>query len=534
MRASRHSAAGHSMTNHQRPSSTRPPILVLAILDGWGLSELREGNAVAQARTPTLEMLYSRCPWVSLSASGFRVGLPEGQMGNSETGHFNLGAGRIVYQDISRINDSIQWGDFFENQEILPILEKARSRALHILGLVSDGGVHSHIRHLFAILSFAKEQGVEKVFIHTFTDGRDTAPRSGMNFLRQVQAETHRLGVGKVASVSGRYYAMDRDNRWERTEKAYRAIVEQKPARVFKDPLEGVETSYRDGVSDEFIVPFTVVDENGQVSGRLNEEDAVIFSNFRSDRARQLTRALALEDFPHFPRPQGPVRAFLTMTEYDHTFPFPFAFPPMPLDRTLVKLFTHHNLRNLRLAETEKYAHVTYFFNGGEEQLFPCEDRVLIPSPRVATYDMKPEMSAFEITDRLLHELDRQCFDTVVVNFANADMVGHTGFMQAAVKAVEAVDTCVGRIYRKVRDLGGLLVVTADHGNAEQMINPESGEVHKAHTANPVPFVLADSHCKGKLRSGGALEDVAPTLLEYLQIEKPAEMTGHSLLRNDE
>ena len=454
-------------------------------------------------------------------------------MGNSEAGHLNLGAGRIVRQDISRIDHSIQSGDFFENRKILPILEKARSRALHILGLVSDGGVHSHIRHLFAILSFAKKQGVEKVFLHTFTDGRDTSPKSGLNFLKQVQRETHRLGVGKVASVSGRYYAMDRDNRWERTEKAYRAIVEQKPARVFKDPLRGVQTSYRDGVSDEFIVPFTVVDENGHLAGRLNEEDAVIFSNFRADRARQLTRALTLERFDHFPRPQGPVRAVLSMTEYDSTFTFPFAFPPMRLDRTLVNLFTHHNLRNLRLAETEKYAHVTYFFNGGEEQLFPCEDRVLIPSPGVATYDMKPEMSAFEITDRLLHELDRQCFDTVVLNFANADMVGHTGVMQAAVKAVEAVDTCVARIYEKVRDLGGLLVVTADHGNAEQMIDPESGAIHTAHTTNPVPFVVADDHFKVKLRSGGALEDVAPTLLEYLEIEKPAEMTGHSLLRND-
>ena len=511
---------------------TGPPILVLAILDGWGLSELKEGNAVAQARTPTLDMLYSRYPWVPLSASGLRVGLPDGQMGNSEAGHLNLGAGRIVEQNISRINHSIQSGGFFKNRNILPVLEHARGRALHILGLVSDGGVHSHIRHLFAILSFAKRQGVKKVFLHAFTDGRDTSPKSALNFLGQLQEETHRLGVGKVASVAGRYYAMDRDNRWERTEMAYRAIVEPRPVRAFKDPLQGVEASYQDGVNDEFILPFTAVDENGRPVGRLDQEDAVIFYNFRADRSRQLTRALAFEDFDHFPRPQDPVRAFLTMTEYDQTFTFPFAFSPMRLDRTLVKLFRDHNFRNLRLAETEKYAHVTYFFNGGEEQLFPCEERALIPSPKVATYDMKPKMGAFEITDRLLHELDRRSFDTVVLNFANADMVGHTGVMPATIGAVEAVDSCMARIYRKVRDLGGLLVVTADHGNAEQMIDPQSGEVHTAHTTNPVPFVLVDDSFQGKLRPGGALEDVAPTLLEYLEIEKPAQMTGHSLLND--
>ena len=521
------------MQEHRRPGGTQPPVLVLAVLDGWGLSDLKAGNAMAQAQLPTFEELYSRYPWVSLEASGTRVGLPEGQMGNSEVGHLNIGAGRIVHQEITRIDRSIESGDFFTNQALRPLLDVARGQALHLMGLVSDGGVHSHLLHLVALLRLAKQERIEKVFIHAFTDGRDTSPQAGVLYLEQLQEEIKRIGVGRIASVGGRHYCMDRDNRWQRTEKAYRAIVEGICEKTFLDPLEGIRSSYEENITDEFIVPFTVVDENGKPIGLLEEEHAVIFFNFRADRARQLTRALALQDFDPFPRPGNPVGHFLTMTEYDCTFTLPMAFPPVRLERHLVKLFTQHNIRNLRLAETEKYAHVTYFFNGGEEQFFQGEERSLISSPKVATYDLKPEMSAFEITDRLLHEIDVASYQVVILNFANADMVGHTGVLEAAVKAVEVVDTCTGRISQKVQKIGGVMMVTADHGNAEQMIDPETGEIHTAHTTNPVPFILVDDHYSLKLRRGGALEDIAPTILHYLEIEKPPEMTGNSLLLMD-
>lgn len=511
----------------------KPPVLVLVILDGWGLSSYQRGNAIASAQLPTFEVLFSRYSWVPLAAGGARVGLPEGQMGNSEVGHLNIGAGRVIYPDSTRIDDSIESEEFFENQKIIPILAKARSKALHLLGLVSDAGVHSHIRHLAALLRFAKKQRVERVFIHGFTDGRDTHPKNAVKHLKQVTEAARRIGVGKIASLGGRYYAMDRDRRWERTERAYRAIVEGTPHRVFKDAFEGIDASYQEGVSDEFIAPFSLTDDRGTPVGRLGQEDAVIFFNFRADRARQLTRALTAEDFDHFDRPQGPVRDFLTMTQYDRTFDLPIAFSPRRLDRILVNLFADHNLPNLRLAETEKYAHVTYFFNGGEEELYPGEKRLLIPSPKIATYDLQPEMSAFSITDRLLHELDCGSYQAIAVNFANADMVGHTGVMEATIKAVEVVDTCVGQIHEKVSALGGLMMVTSDHGNAEQMIDPKNGDIHTAHTTNPVPFILVDNHYRGKLRSGGALEDIAPTVLDYLEIEKPPEMTGHSLLEVD-
>lgn len=511
----------------------KPPVLVLAVLDGWGLSDLKVGNAMAQAQLPTFEELYSRYPWVSLEASGTRVGLPAGQMGNSEVGHLNIGAGRKVYQDITRIDDSIESGEFFTDQEIRRLLEVARGNALHLIGLVSDGGVHSQLRHLLALLRFAKQEGIEEVYIHAFSDGRDTAPKGGALYLKQLQEELKRIGVGRIASVSGRYYSMDRDNRWQRTEQAYRAIVEGTTEKRFLDPLEGVRSSYAENVTDEFIVPFTLVDEEGKPLGLLEEEHAVIFFNFRADRARQLTGALVLPEFEHFPRPRNPVRHFLTMTEYDHTLSWPFAFPPIRLERILAKLFTEHNICNLRLAESEKSAHVTYFFNGGQEECNPGEERSLIPSPKVATYDLKPEMSAFEITDRLLHEIDLASYQVVILNFANADMVGHTGVLEAAVKAVEVVDTCTGRISQKLQKIGGVMMVTADHGNAEQMIDPKTGQVHTAHTTNPVPFILVDDHFGMKLRRGGALEDIAPTILQYLEIEKPPEMTGNSLLLVD-
>ena len=509
------------------------PVLVLAILDGWGLSEHKRGNAMARAQLPTFGKLYSRYPWVSLEASGARVGLPKGQMGNSEVGHLNIGAGRIVCHDITRIDHSIVSGEFFQNEKIRHLLQAARSQCLHLLGLVSEGGVHSHMRHLVALLRFAHQEGVKQVFIHAFTDGRDTSPTGGRNYLRQVAAETRRLGVGRVASVSGRYYAMDRDNRWQRTEKAYRAIVEGRSEKRFRDPIEGIDLSYRGQVTDEFIDPFVTVDENGQPVGRLLENHAAMFFNFRADRARQLTRAVTLEEFDHFQRTQRPTQNFLTMTEYDQSLNLPMAFSPIRLHRILVKLFSEYEVKNLRLAETEKDAHVTYFFNGGEEQPFPGEERILIPSPKVSTYDLRPEMSAPEITDRLLYELDRQCYQAVVLNFANADMVGHTGVLEATTKAVEVIDKCMALIYQKVQRIGGIMMITADHGNAEQMIDPETDEVHTAHTTNPVPFILVDDHCRQKLRQGGAMEDIAPTVLQYLEIEKPSEMTGQSLLLVD-
>ena len=511
----------------------RPPLIILVVLDGWGLSDVKEGNAIAHAQLPNMEALYARYPWVALEASGPRVGLPTGQMGNSEVGHLNIGAGRVVRQDITRIDRAIESGDFFDNKAIRKVLESSRGNALHLLGLTSEGGVHSHLRHVLGLLRFAKRQGVERVFIHAFTDGRDASPTEGINCIRRLQEEASRIGVGRIASVSGRYYAMDRDNRWQRTEKAYRTIVEGLSETTYVDPLDGIASSYGASVTDEFVVPFAVVDEQGSPAGRLQPGHGVVFFNYRADRARQLTRALTFQDFDHFPRPEPPVSDFVTMTQYDRTFTLPNAFPPVRLEHIMVKLFTDHKLQNLRMAETEKYAHVTYFFNGGEEQLFEGEERILVPSPKVPTYDQQPEMSAYQITDRLLHELDKGCHDAVVLNFANADMVGHTGVMGATVKAAEAVDTCLGRIVEKTRRMGGVMMVTADHGNAEKMFDSETGAVHTAHTSNPVPFILVDDHCNSKLRSGSALEDISPTILHYLDIEKPAEMTGNSLLLVD-
>ncbi len=501
--------------------------LLLMILDGWGIAPAGQYNAVALARTPNLDALFAQYPHTRLSCSGEAVGLPDGQMGNSEVGHLNIGAGRIVYQELTRITKAIKDGDFFENDVLSRTMQavKADGGALHLLGLVSDGGVHSHIRHLFALLAMAKRQGLTKVYVHAFLDGRDVGPQTADGYLAELEAELQRLGVGKIATVAGRYYAMDRDKRWERVQKAYDAMVSHEGA-VCTDAVSGVRASYAAGVTDEFVVPFITAPE---VEACVKAGDGMIFFNFRPDRARQLTRAFVDEDFPHFARPQTarPVK-FVCMTQYDETIKATVAFAPEALADTLGKVLADRQLKQLRIAETEKYAHVTFFFNGGEEEPNAGEDRVLIPSPKVATYDLQPQMSAELVTDKLLELLDADKYDVVILNFANPDMVGHTGVLQAAVKAMETVDTCVGRIIEKILALQGTACITADHGNLEKMLDETTGQPYTAHTTNQVPFLVV-SKAKHTLREG-ILADIAPTLLELLQIRQPAAMTGKSLL----
>ncbi|WP_455655969.1 2,3-bisphosphoglycerate-independent phosphoglycerate mutase [Phascolarctobacterium sp.] len=501
--------------------------LLLMILDGWGIAPAGQYNAAALARTPNIDALFAQYPHTRLSCSGEAVGLPDGQMGNSEVGHLNIGAGRIVYQELTRITKAIKDGDFFENDVLSRTMQavKADGGALHLLGLVSDGGVHSHIRHLFALLTMAKRQGLTKVYVHAFLDGRDVGPQTADGYLAELEAELQRLGVGKIATVAGRYYAMDRDKRWERVQKAYDAMVSHEGA-VCTDAVSGVRASYAAGVTDEFVVPFITAPE---VEACVKAGDGMIFFNFRPDRARQLTRAFVDEDFPHFARPQTarPVK-FVCMTQYDETIKAPVAFAPEALADTLGKVLADRQLKQLRIAETEKYAHVTFFFNGGEEEPNAGEDRVLIPSPKVATYDLQPQMSAELVTDKLLELLDADKYDVVILNFANPDMVGHTGVLQAAVKAMETVDTCVGRIIEKILELQGTACITADHGNLEKMLDETTGQPYTAHTTNQVPFLVV-SKAKYTLREG-ILADIAPTLLELLQIRQPAAMTGKSLL----
>lgn len=501
--------------------------LLLMILDGWGIAPAGQYNAADLARTPNLDALFAQYPHTRLSCSGEAVGLPDGQMGNSEVGHLNIGAGRIVYQELTRITKAIKDGDFFENDVLSRTMQavKADGGALHLLGLVSDGGVHSHIRHLFALLTMAKRQGLTKVYVHAFLDGRDVGPQTADGYLAELEAELQRLGVGKIATVAGRYYAMDRDKRWERVQKAYDAMVSHEGA-VCTDAVSGVRASYAAGVTDEFVVPFITAPE---VEACVKAGDGMIFFNFRPDRSRQLTRAFVDEDFPHFARPQTarPVK-FVCMTQYDETIKAPVAFAPEALADTLGKVLADRQLKQLRIAETEKYAHVTFFFNGGEEEPNAGEDRVLIPSPKVATYDLQPQMSAELVTDKLLELLDADKYDVVILNFANPDMVGHTGVLQAAVKAMETVDTCVGRIIEKILALQGTACITADHGNLEKMLDETTGQPYTAHTTNQVPFLVV-SKAKHTLREG-ILADIAPTLLELLQIRQPAAMTGKSLL----
>jgi 2,3-bisphosphoglycerate-independent phosphoglycerate mutase len=508
-----------------------PRPVVLIVLDGFGAREDGADNAIAVARTPNLDRFFAAYPHTELAASEMRVGLPDGQMGNSEVGHLNIGAGRVVYMDSTRITRAVRTGEIEGNAVLGSAMDRsspASSRALHLMGLVSDGGVHSYQEHLEGLLSMAKRRGLGRVFVHAFLDGRDTPPSSGAGYVGKLQSFLAGLGVGRVAMVSGRYYAMDRDKRWERTEKAWRAMVTGEAPRA-GDPVEAVRASYARGVTDEFVEPVVIAGSDGAPVATVREGDSVIFFNFRADRARQITAALALDAFEGFARPVQPRPHFVCMTEYDARFGLPVAFPPQSLSNIMADVLARHALPNLRIAETEKYAHVTYFFNGGTEAPWPGEDRVLVPSSKVATYDLKPEMSAYEILDALLERLATDRYAVVVGNFANPDMVGHTGVLPATVRAVEVVDECLGRIAEAVLARGGALLITADHGNCEVMRDPVTGQPHTAHTTLPVPFLLVQEGARGPLRAGGALEDVAPTVLGLLGIEPPKEMTGRDL-----
>jgi 2,3-bisphosphoglycerate-independent phosphoglycerate mutase len=505
--------------------------LLLMLLDGWGLNPLRENNAITLAATPNMDRLCREYPCTDIGTSGLSVGLPEGQMGNSEVGHLNIGAGRIVYQDLTRISKAIGDGDFFANRVLLDCVRrtKAARGRLHLSGLLSDGGVHSHNTHLYALLELAKQEGLTEVFVHCLLDGRVTPPRSGADYLARLEEEIQRIGVGKIATVIGRYYAMDRDNRWDRVGNAYAAIVYGE-GRGFPSAAAAIEQSYRDEVGDEFVVP-SVIAANDVPMGRLADGDGFIFFNFRSDRAREITRCLTDSEFTGFARRVIPkLAAYVCMTTYDETFGLPVAFGPEELKNILGEVVSKAGRSQLRIAETEKYAHVTFFFNGGSEVPLPGEERCLIPSPKdVATYDLKPEMSAYPVTDELLRRLDGDAYDLIVLNFANADMVGHTGILSAAVRAIEAVDECVGRLVAKVLEKQGCVLITADHGNAEIMMD-ESGGPHTAHTTGRVPLVLVDEARRGVRLRAGILADIAPTILEILALPKPPEMTGRSLI----
>ena len=511
-------------------SKKRGP-LALIVIDGWGHSLTREGNAIALAATPFYDELCEKYPSTLLEAHGTRVGLPAGVMGNSEVGHLNIGSGRVIRMDVSLVDHEIETGEFFHNVGLVNAMEKARhpERALHLMGLISDGQVHSSMTHLYALLQMAKQHGVETVFIHCFLDGRDTPPKSGVQYVASLQRKMAEIGCGEIANVVGRYYAMDRDKRWERTQRAYDLLTKAIGLRA-NDPLTAVNESYARGVSDEFVEPVSIVRKDGSPVATIKDGDSVIFFNFRPDRARQLTRALAVADFNEFPIADRPRVEFVCFTRYDNTFNLPVAFPPRHHQNVLAEAWGRTCIRNYRLAETEKYAHVTYFFNGGVEKEFPCERRLLVPSPKIATYDLQPEMSAFKVTDKVLRGVDEGETDVFVVNFANPDMVGHTGKLDKTIEACQYVDTCLGWITKRIREARGITLITADHGNAEQMIDPITGGPHTAHTINPVPFHLIDEESVGmKLRGGGALEDVAPTLLALIGEEKPLEMTGRDL-----
>ena len=505
--------------------------LALIILDGWGLNEHSENNAIAAARIPNLDALLARYPHTGLVASGEDVGLPKGQMGNSEVGHLNMGAGRIVYQELTRINLAVRDSSFYDNPVLREAMEGVRKNksALHLMGLLSDGGVHSHINHLYALLELARDQGLDRVFVHAFLDGRDVPPANAREYIMPLAERMEKMETGQTATVMGRYYAMDRDNRWERSREAYYAMVDGRGYKA-SSALVAVDEAYARGETDEFVKPTVVVDGAGVPVGRVRSGDGVIFFNFRPDRARQITRAFVDQEFSGFERPaERPRVHFVCLTQYCKTVEAPVVFRPQTLVNTLGEVLSYHNLRQLRLAETEKYAHVTFFFNGGVEKPSRGEDRVLIPSPQVATYDLQPEMSACGVADALIAKIKENVYNVMVVNFANADMVGHTGVIKAAVKAVEAVDGCVGQAVQAVLEAGGIAIITADHGNVEMMRDKE-GKTHTAHTTNDVPFILVSEEHLGVALRRGRLADVAPTMLQLLGIEKPPEMTGSSLL----
>ena len=504
--------------------------VVLMVLDGYGLNDRTEGNAIALANTPVMDKLMKECPFVKGQASGLAVGLPDGQMGNSEVGHMNIGAGRIIYQDLTRITKAIEDGDFFENKALLAAMDncKKNDSDLHLWGLLSDGGVHSHITHLYGLLEMAKKQGLSKVYVHAFLDGRDTPPASGKEFIEELEKKMKEIGVGKIASLSGRYYAMDRDNNWDRVQKAYDSLTKGEGVQA-EDAVKAMEDSYAKDVTDEFVLP-TVITENGKPVSVVKENDSVIFFNFRPDRAREMTRAFCDDKFTGFDRPFIKT-TFVCFKDYDETIPNKLiAFEKEHIVNTFGEYLAKCGKTQLRLAETEKYAHVTFFFNGGEEKQYKGEDRILVPSPKVETYDLKPEMSAYEVTDKVLEAIKSDKYDAIILNYANTDMVGHTGSLVAAIKAVEAVDECVGKVVKLVEEKDGNMLITADHGNAEQMVDYKTGEPHTAHTTNPVPLILVTSNKNLKLKSGGKLADLAPTMLDLMNLKKPEEMTGISLL----
>jgi 2,3-bisphosphoglycerate-independent phosphoglycerate mutase len=508
---------------------------VLMILDGFGLSDLTKGNAVRLANTPNIDGVFAEYPWEKGYASGLSVGLPDGQMGNSEVGHLNIGAGRVVYQELTRITKSIQDGDFFETPELISAFDnvKRNSTDLHLWGLLSDGGVHSHNTHLYALLEMAKRRGVANVYVHAFLDGRDTPPTSGAGYLAELQEKTDATGVGQIASISGRYYAMDRDNRWERVLKAYEALALGKGNYAISAEACMKET-YAGGVNDEFVLPTVICrnDGSGAPIATVKPGDSVIFFNFRPDRAREITRAFCDPDFTGFKRPNGffPL-AYVCFTDYDATIPNKLvAFHKDGLVNTFGEYISHLGLTQLRLAETEKYAHVTFFFNGGVEKPYAGEDRILVPSPKVATYDLMPEMSAYIVTEKLIQAVTSQRYDVIIINYANSDMVGHTGVLPAAISAIEALDECVGRVMDALLSVDGQMFICADHGNSDKMVDELTGEPFTAHTTNPVPFIIVNCRRARGIAKNGKLCDIAPTLLDMMNIQQPKEMTGKSLL----
>ena len=504
--------------------------VVLMVLDGYGLNDRTEGNAIALANTPVMDKLMKECPFVKGQASGLAVGLPDGQMGNSEVGHMNIGAGRIIYQDLTRITKAIEDGDFFENKALLAAMDncKKNDSDLHLWGLLSDGGVHSHITHLYGLLEMAKKQGLSKVYVHAFLDGRDTPPASGKEFIEELEKKMKEIGVGKIASLSGRYYAMDRDNNWDRVQKAYDSLTKGEGVQA-EDAVKAMEDSYAKDVTDEFVLP-TVITENGKPVSVVKENDSVIFFNFRPDRAREMTRAFCDDKFTGFDRPFIKT-TFVCFKDYDETIPNKLiAFEKEHIVNTFGEYLAKCGKTQLRLAETEKYAHVTFFFNGGVEEPNKGEDRILVKSPKVATYDLQPEMSAPQVCEKLVDAIKSDKYDVIVINFANPDMVGHTGVQEAAIKAVETVDECVGKAVEALKEVDGQMFICADHGNAEQLIDYETGAPWTAHTTNPVPFILVNADPKYTLRENGCLADIVPTLIQLMGMEQPAEMTGKSLL----